>query len=88
MGRRGRGKSVIHYKILRAVRNGTHHQSRIAQSARVCHHELKDYLKVLKDAGLIRLGELSSYGAEKVFLTGKGADFLQLAISPEFGSRY
>ena len=65
MGRRGRDKSVIHYQILRAVKNGTYHHSRIAQSARVCHSELKSYLKILVDDGFIWLGELSNYGAEK-----------------------
>ena len=80
MGRRGRDKSQIHYEILRAVKNGTHLQSRIAQTARLCHSDLKHNLKALVDAGLLMLGELSSYGAEKVFLTGKGAEFVQQGI--------
>ena len=80
MGRRGRGKSQIHYEILRAVKNGTHLQSRIAQTARLCHSDLKHNLKALVDAGLLRLGELSSYGAEKIFLTCKGAEFVKQAV--------
>lgn len=83
-----RKRTRIYYEILRAIKRGDHIQGRIRQEANVPHQNFKKYVKELVTAELIRFGERSSHGAEQVYLTPKGAEYVELGHTLELHRKH